>query len=199
MAEIPQDLPALRMWRPNSPLPDYSLPQGYHIRLLRDDEGEAWCACLLNDMGIDVISQELFKEKMLDDADVPDNSIFCVEDENHIPVATATAQLKKEGNVATLHMVGARESARGKGLGLAVCAAAVQKHLNEGYEGCFLTTHDWRLPAIKHYLKLGFMPVLNHESMRGRWKIIAKTFQLPSIPCVNEDLTTAEDIIAADR
>jgi mycothiol synthase len=199
MAEIPQDLPALRMWRPNTPLPVCSLPQGYSIRLLRDDEGEAWCACLLNDMGIDVISQELFKEKMLDDADVPSDSIFCVEDEKHLPVATATAQLKKEGNVATLHMVGAKESARGKGLGLAVCAAAVQKHLDEGYEGCFLTTHDWRLPAVKHYLKLGFMPVLNHESMRGRWQIIAKTFQLASIPCVNEDLSFAEDIIAVQN
>jgi len=198
MADIPQDLPALRMWRPSKPLPVCSLPQGYSIRLLADNEGEAWCTCLLNDMGIDVISQELFKEKMLDDADVPENSIFCVEDENHIPIATATAQLKKDGNVATLHMVGAKESERGKGIGLAVCAAAVQKHLDDGCEGCFLTTHDWRLPAVKHYLKLGFMPVLNHESMRGRWTIIAKTFHLPSIPCVNEDLSPAEDIITAD-
>ena len=197
MAEIPQDLPALRMWRPNIALPVCSLPQGYRIRLLRNDEGEAWCACLLNDMGIDVISQDLFKEKMLDDVNVPEDSIFCVEDENHLPVATATAQLKKEGDVATLHMVGAKESERGKGLGLAVCAAAVQKHLDEGCEGCYLTTHDWRLPAIKHYLKLGFMPVLNHESMRERWAIIANTFHIASIPCVNEDLSTAEDIIAA--
>ena len=197
MSEIPQDLPALRMWRPNVPLPAYSLPEGYTIRKLRDDEGEAWCACLLNDMGIDVMSQELFKEKMLDDADVPDGSIFCVEDENHVPVATATAQLKVEGNVAHLHMVGARENARGKGLGLAVCAAVIQKHLDDGYTTCLLTTHDWRLPAIKHYLKLGFIPVLKHDSMRGRWEIIAKTFHMASIPCVNEDLSPAEDIIAA--
>lgn len=197
MAEILQDLPALRMWRPSVPLPAYCLPDGYNIRKLENDEGEAWCACLLNDMGIDSISQELFKEKMLDDENVPDGSIFCVEDEKHVPVATATAQLKKEGNVASLHMVGAKESARGKGLGLAVCAAVVQKHLDDGYEGCFLTTHDWRLPAVKHYLKLGFLPVLNHESTRGRWEIIEKTFHMSSIPCVNEDLSHAEDIIAA--
>ncbi len=197
MSEIPQDLPALRMWRPNVPLPSYNLPVGYRIRKLKDDEGEAWCACLLNDMGIDTMSQELFKEKMLDDIDVPDNSIFCVEDENHIPVATATAQLKVEGNIAHLHMVGARERERGKGLGLAVCAAVIQKHLDDGNVTCFLTTHDWRLPAIKHYLRLGFLPVLNHESIRARWEIIAKTFHLASIPCVNEGLSPADDIIAA--
>ena len=67
MAEILQDLPALRMWRPSVPLPAYCLPDGYIIRKLENDEGEAWCACLLNDMGIDSISQELFKEKMLDE------------------------------------------------------------------------------------------------------------------------------------
>ncbi|MEI6579416.1 MAG: GNAT family N-acetyltransferase [Eubacteriales bacterium] len=198
MSEIPQDLPALRMWRSNVSLPACSLPQGYKIRKLKDDEGEAWCACLLNDMGIDVMSQDLFKEKMLEDSSVPDGSIFCVEDGNHIPVATATAQLKLDGNIANLHMVGARECERGKGIGLAVCAAAVQKHIDDGQSGCFLTTHDWRLPAIKHYIKLGFLPVLNHESMRGRWEIILKTFNIASIPCVNEDLSPAEDVIAAE-
>lgn len=197
MSEAQQELPALRMWRPDSELPVFALPQGYRIRLLADDEGEAWCACVLNDMGVDKISQELFEAKMLDDENVPKNSIFCVEDENHTPVATATAQLKLDGNVPHLHMVGARESARGKGLGLPVCAAAVQKHLDEGFAGCYLTTHDWRLPAVKQYLKLGFLPVLNHESARGRWGIIAKIFNIASIPCVNEDLSQAEDIIAA--
>ncbi len=197
MAGVTQDLPALRMWRPDVELPVFPLPQGHRVRLLADDEGEAWCACVLNDMGIDKISQELFKEKMLDDVNVPANSIFCVEDENHIPVATATAQLKLEGDGPHLHMVGVRESARGKGLGLPVCAAAVQKHRDEGRSNCFLSTHDWRLPAIKHYLKLGFLPVLIHKSIRERWSIILKTFNIPSIPCVNEDLSPAQDIIAA--
>lgn len=196
MAEIKQDLPALRMWRPDTELPVFNLPQGYRVRLLADNEGKAWCACLLNDMGIDKISQELFKEKMLDDVNVPKNSIFCVEDENHIPVATATAQFKLDGEGAHLHMVGARESARGKRLGLSVCAAVVQKHRDDGHVTCLLSTHDWRLPAVKQYLKLGFLPLLSHESMRSRWETIAKTFSIPSIPCVNEDLSPAEDIIA---
>ncbi|HZK39806.1 MAG TPA: GNAT family N-acetyltransferase [Clostridia bacterium] len=197
MAEATQELPALRMWRPDVELAVFPLPQGYRVRLLADDEGEAWCACLLNDMGVDKISQELFKEKMLEDVNVPENSIFCVEDESGVPVATATAQLKLEGDGPHLHMVGVRESARGKGLGLPVCAAAVQKHRDEGRANCFLSTHDWRLPAIKHYLKLDFLPVLNHESVRERWSVLLKTFNIPSIACVNEDLSPAEDIIAA--
>lgn len=197
MADVHQELPALRMWRPDVELPVFTLPKGYRVRLLAEDEGEAWCACVLNDMGIDKISQELFKAKMLDDENVPKNSIFCVEDEKGVPVATATAQLKLNGDVAHLHMVGVRENARGKGLGLSVCAAVVQKHRDEGRMNCFLSTHDWRLPAVKHYLKLGFLPVLNHESARGRWAILAKTFNIPSILCVNEDLSPAEDILAA--
>jgi mycothiol synthase len=94
-------------------------------------------------------------------------------------------------------MVAAREDVRGKGLGLPVCAAAINKHINEGQKDCLLTTHDWRLGGIKHYIKLGFLPVLNHESMRGRWEIILKTLKISTIKCVNDDLTPAEDIISA--
>lgn len=196
MAEISHDLPALKMWRPNVPLPEVALPSGYRLRLLKNNEGKAWCSCLLNDMGVDKLSQKLFKEKMLDDENVPSGSIFCVEDENGVPVATATSQIK-EGRHANLHMVGVREDIRGKGLGFAVCAAAVRKHREEERMECFLTTHDWRLPAIKQYLKLGFLPVLNHETMRRRWEIILKTLGISSSLCVNENLSYENEIIAA--
>jgi len=195
MSEITQDLPALRMWRPNVPIPAAELPSGYHIRPLNDNEGESWCLCLLNDMGVNEISQQLFMNKMLDDPSVPQGSILCVEDMNGMPVATATAQLK-DGKTAQLHMVGAREDARGKGLGFAVCAAVLTKHYEDGFYECFLTTHDWRLPALKHYIKLGFIPILNHESVRSRWGKILKILDISSVGCVNEDLSFAENITA---
>jgi len=198
MSEVQQDLPALKMWRPDKPLAVSAPPEGFRVRPLRDDEGEAWCSCLLGDMGVDCLSQELFHKKMLDDPEVPANSILCVEDENGVPVATATAQVK-EGNRAFLHNVGVREDMRGKGLGFFVCAAVVGKHLTEGRGECMLTTHDWRLPALKQYLKLGFLPCLFHDSMRGRWETILNQLRIDKAACVNEDLSPAGDLYAAEN
>jgi len=35
-----------------------------------------------------------------------------------------------------------------------------------------LETDDYRLPAIKTYLNLGFEPLLVHENQRDRWRNI---------------------------
>jgi mycothiol synthase len=60
----------------------------------------------------------------------------------------------------------------GKGLGLVVCAAALRRFLDAGYERIYLKTDDWRLPALKTYLKLGFEPFLFQAGMAERWKKI---------------------------
>lgn len=194
MREISNDLPAYSMWRPDCPLDEYTLPPGFRLRLLRNDEGEAWCACCFNDMGVDEISQALFEKKMLEDATVPPSSIYCIEDAQGVPVATATAQIK-EGEKAYLHMVAAREDMRGKGLGLPVCAAVIEKHRREGRMDCRLTTHDWRLSAVKQYVRLGFLPVLNHENARARWQNTIKVLGIARLPCVDERLKPLEDIV----
>ena len=38
--------------------------------------------------------------------------------------------------------------------------------------GIYLSTDDWRLPAIKVYLKLGYEPLLYADDMKGRWKAV---------------------------
>ena len=141
-AQTADELPSLKMWRPDIPLPDALLPEGYAVRVLKDDEGVYWCSCFeKDDMGITELSQELFKTKMLDDSNVPAGSIIAVENKDHIPVATCTAQLK-DGE-PYLHMVATSPQARGKGLGLAACAAALKMHIEQGRKGCWLITQDF--------------------------------------------------------
>jgi len=192
--QVPEEVPSLKMWRPNQPLPETLLPEGYTVRVLKDDEGVYWCSCFeKDDMGITEHSQELFKAKMLDDSNVPAGSILTVENEDHIPVATCTAQLK-DGE-PYLHMVAASPEVRGKGVGIAACAAALKMHMEQGRKGCWLITQDFRLAAIKQYLRLGFLPVLFHESMRGRWEVIASQLGLERIACVGGGLEPEDDII----
>lgn len=133
---------------------------------------------------------------MLKDPNVPKNSIYCIADLNDDPVATATAQFKIDQDSAYLHMVGVREDMRGRGLGLHVNAAAIDHHRRNGHGQCFLTTHDWRLPALKQYVRLGFLPVLNHESIRPRWGEILSKLGFESIVCVDDNRNYQEKILA---
>jgi predicted dehydrogenase/ribosomal protein S18 acetylase RimI-like enzyme len=71
---------------------------------------------------------------------------------------------------------------RGKGLGRAVCAAVVARFIRAGYRRIFLSTDDWRLPAIKTYLKLGFEPLLVREDMAERWRAVCEKLGWPFKP-----------------
>jgi mycothiol synthase len=71
---------------------------------------------------------------------------------------------------------------RGKGLGLAVCAAVVKRFLGAGYRRIYLQTDDFRLPAIATYLKLGFEPFLFTEGMAERWQSVCEKLGRPFKP-----------------
>lgn len=70
----------------------------------------------------------------------------------------------------------------GKGLGAAVCAAVTQRFLQGGYFNIFLRTDDWRLPAVKTYLKLGYEPLLFAPDMRKRWEQVCAQLEWPFTP-----------------
>ena len=70
----------------------------------------------------------------------------------------------------------------GKGLGLAVCAAATARLVQGGYHEIFLLTDDFRLPAIKTYLKLGWTPFLFREGMAERWQTVCAQLAWPYAP-----------------
>ncbi len=103
---------------------------------------------------------------------LPDG-LFVVEHlESGRLAATALAQrnpdaLHPEGG--ELGWVAARPEHGGRGLGLAVCAAATKRFLEDEFEDIYLKTDDWRLAALKVYLKLGYEPFLFAPDMKRRW------------------------------
>jgi mycothiol synthase len=68
---------------------------------------------------------------------------------------------------------------KGKGLGTAVCAAVTARFIQAGYKEIYLSTDDWRLPAIMVYLRLGYEPMLYADDMKGRWKAVCKKLGWP--------------------
>lgn len=71
---------------------------------------------------------------------------------------------------------------RGKGLGTAVCAAVTARLLAAGYRNVHLYTEHWRLPAIKSYLKLGYIPYLYAPEMAARWQEVCAAIGWPFTP-----------------
>jgi mycothiol synthase len=67
-------------------------------------------------------------------------------------------------------------------LGQAVCAAVVARYARGGYQRVFLNTDDFRLPAVKVYLKLGFVPFLHGPDMEARWRKVCAQLQMPFEP-----------------
>lgn len=68
---------------------------------------------------------------------------------------------------------------RGRGLGLAICAAATARLLRGGYRNVYLLTDGWRLPAIAVYLRLGYEPVLAGPGMAERWRTVGAQLGRP--------------------
>lgn len=62
----------------------------------------------------------------------------------------------------------------GKGLGMAVVAAATARLIQEGYHHIHLYTEHWRLAALKTYLKLGYVPLLYTPEMSERWRMVCE-------------------------
>ena len=88
-------------------------------------------------------------------------------------VATAVAQhhaTEQDPFGGELGWVAGDPEHKGRGLGLAVCAAVTARFIQAGYRRIYLWTDDWRLPALKTYLKLGYEPVFYKEDMAERWQ-----------------------------
>jgi mycothiol synthase len=70
----------------------------------------------------------------------------------------------------------------GQGLGMAVSAAVTARFMDAGYRNIHLYTEHWRLPALKIYLKLGYIPFLVTPKMTEPWRAICAQLSWPFTP-----------------
>ena len=96
-----------------------------------------------------------------------DKCFFILENEK--AVATLTVICNYEKSEGYIHMVACREEARGKGYGTLLNKLAEYTLKKEGMKTAYLTTDDWRIPAIKSYLRMGFYPDVSTSEFKKRW------------------------------
>jgi mycothiol synthase len=71
---------------------------------------------------------------------------------------------------------------RGRRLGSAVSAMVVRRFISADYQSIRVCVQGFRLPAIKTYLKLGFLPFLHSEDVSPRWRRICASIDWPFEP-----------------
>jgi len=164
----------LRMVKLNmNDIPEANIPGGFELRVLRPDEKEKWEE-LCNKM---FDFKSTFKETIEGKHGYIADGVFVITDGDKL-IATGTALLDQNQNgYGYVHMIAADSEYSGKKLGYEIVAAVLRRLRGGGFDKAELTTDDFRLPAIKTYLSLGFIPDLSvDETMRERWENIYKTF-----------------------
>lgn|GEM_PF-2007899 len=148
-------------------------PPGYILRSYTEGDEKAWVNIINNSIGSGW-TVERFNTEMKETSWFNPQGLFFVVKEN-IPVGTACCQIQKvnQQEFAYLHMVGVLPEHRGKGLGKVLCSKVLSYFREKGFAEVFLNTDDWRLPAIKCYLGLGFEPECPDELHQLRWKIVS--------------------------
>lgn len=146
-----------------------ALPSGYLLRQYKEpDRASYWR-----------LFAEVFKTRnRLDDlrsASLP-GGFHVIEDtaSGDVVASAVAAEYPRAGHLepGSLQWVMTDPLQTGKGLGKAVVAAATGTLAARGYRRVYLSTDDWRLPAIHVYLELGWKPLLHTPDMKDRWMAV---------------------------
>ena len=101
----------------------------------------------------------------------PEHVFYLAKDGRDIATVSAIEKETYPGE-GWLHMVAVDPDAQGLGLSFPLVAVALSSFRSRGFASVVLSTDDFRLPAIKTYLRLGFEPLMDHESYPARWDAI---------------------------
>jgi mycothiol synthase len=177
-------LPGLYMLWPGSRLaqpPLVELPAAYIMRTYTADDDPALINLLsIGEAALTEKQWQDYKDRLL-----PNGLFLIVHRESQAVVATAGAgHNPNPGRYyfpfgGELGYLAVHPSHRGQGLGRIISARVVKRLLAAGYASIRVGVQGFRLPAIKTYLKVGFVPFLHHEDLCPRWERICNQLQWP--------------------
>lgn len=161
-------------------LPKVSLGPAYRIRTFEPGDepglGRVYAASALGGESVPEVQSRLHAHPCFD----PGRVFVAVSGELIVGTAAAWCSVRDPG-VGYLHMLGVLPEHRGNQLGAALALATLRYSREEGFTVQRLLTDDWRLPAIRLYLSLGYDPILTDWSHHIRWRIVARKLGEPGI------------------
>lgn len=178
----PPEAPLLEMLWPEHRLdqpPLIDVAAGYRLRQFEHGDHEQY-AGLMAAAGMDVPRFEYWWDHILPDG------FFVIEHEATGRLAAACFAshhpAPRHPHAGNLGWLAADPVHRGKQLGRSVSAAVTARLIRGGYRRIYLETHDFRLAAIRLYLRMGWVPLLYEEEMIDRWKLVCDRIDWPFTP-----------------
>lgn len=176
--------PQLEMLREDlRDLPEIVVPEGYRLRSYRGGDEADWCVIMDGNIGVGWTVEKCRERLVEDPRFVAEGLYFATCRGEAVGSACAWRKAVDEQIVGEVHMVSVLKSHRGRRLGHMLNAAVLRRLRKLGFQQAHLQTDDWRLAAIKSYLRAGFQPLNSHESHQERWaSVFEKLRSFPSIP-----------------
>lgn len=160
-------------------LPEVALPAGYRIRFHQDGDEErltpVFQQCFDPGWNPDRILKTFVEETVWS----PNRMCVLCHGEDVVGTATAWEARERRGH-GLLHYLAVLPEHRGKHLGIVLIVRVLELLRDMGYPDVWLTTDDFRLPAIRTYLSTGFEPVYKDKSHEERWEIVRHKLQAAS-------------------
>ena len=147
------------------------LPQGYSMRSYRLGDEDAWAELLQINGQLGTWNRARVKAQLQGNL-VVEAQFFVVYNGQLVATSGLYDRLRQEIEHWEIGWIATHPDHQGKGLGREVVGAAVRAARSLHNRPVFLLTDDFRIAALKLYLKLGFVPDYKHPSYRGRWQAI---------------------------
>ena len=136
----------MRWVNDHKPAPELNIPDGCGIK--RFTELDAWLDIVQYGLSDGRKGADFYGSLMLDWPDYSEDKNFFIVSDGE-PAATLTVVCHPENRKGYIHMVACKEEFRGRGFGTLLNTLALKVLKDEGMETAYLTTDDWRIPAIK--------------------------------------------------
>jgi mycothiol synthase len=161
-------------------LPTLECPDGYHIRTYQQGDEAHWARIMdrtfvdngrtAQDTYTNVINQPDFD---------PDGFCFVIHEDVPIGTACAWRRSLRGKLIGYIDMLAVLPEHTGHKLGKSLTVFLLHYFKARRMVSVMLDTDDFRLPAIKNYLNLGFVPVYAGENHRLRWQSVFEKLDLP--------------------
>jgi mycothiol synthase len=150
------------------------------LRSFRDGDQAGWNAVLT--LSFERQPGEMDFDRMMaaDAAFRPERVKLIVDGDDEV-AATASCWLDARfgEHTAMLHYVACHPDHSGQQLGTQVSLAVLHHAIAEGRQRTALFTDDYRIAAIKTYLRMDFEPRIGHRSHPKRWRRILEDLDWP--------------------
>ena len=157
--------PQLILWYGREAAPPLPEIEGCRLRTYQPGDEEGWLALLQanGELG------RWDRERLADVLEGTRVQLF-VECEGQIVACTGCNDRARELRPCwEIGWVAVHPNFQGRGLSKLIVAAAVAQAKALGPRPIYLLTDDFRIPALRCYLKLGFLPNNGHPSYPRRW------------------------------